>query len=301
MHVIVFTTTFGLVGLSAPLVSGALLSWRRKAYEEWFDGSASDVLAFRLKNDRSPSSKASGHEGALGIWVEGLPRMAADRCLSRSQAVSAIEALGSDPFQKGFDPVSLPTDERLREEFSVPLETRRFMLCMALMALCGFACSFMSVHAIGAVLYCGIVLVSVVLALCDIRSRTIPFVLSPALALFGAAFQWASFGLEGLADTALIALVFGGALLLTSIVGSALRKSRAVGMGDVLAMPAVVMCAGFPGAVYGLVLGFVFGAAALVARRMMTGSRIRGFVPFGPVLAVCGIAGPLFTMLAISP
>ena len=54
-YTLVLGLAFGILGLCAPLVSKALLSWRRKAYEEWFDSSASDTLAFRLKNGRCGS------------------------------------------------------------------------------------------------------------------------------------------------------------------------------------------------------------------------------------------------------
>ena len=291
---------FALLGFAVPFLSKLLLTWRRRAYEKWFDGSASEVLSFRLKNGRAPSSKAPGHEGALGVWAEGLQRMAVDRSISRSQAASAFDALGNNPFLDTFELDTLPSDKRLREEFSVPLEPRMFGPCVALMTLCGFACSLAHMSLVATALYAVIAFFSAALALCDLRSRTIPFVLPLSLAAIGAAFQWVSFGLQGLADAALLALAFGGALLLTAFIGSALRKSQVVGMGDVLTMPAVVLCAGVPGAAYGLVLGCLLGAVALFARKMITGAHVRGLVPFGPVLAACSIAGPLITVMVTS-
>ncbi len=132
------------------------------------------------------------------------------------------------------------------------------------------------------------------LSLVDLESYTIPdgclLIAAGAwlLALPFAGLGWGDIGLRVLAG-----LVFGGGLLLLSLLMDRILKKESLGGGDVKLFAVVGLYLGFLGTLFSLLLSAVLGLLFVLLRRGRRGEN-GGQIPFGPSIAAAAGAMLLF-------
>ena len=125
------------------------------------------------------------------------------------------------------------------------------------------------------------------IAVIDLRTRTIPDVLTVVVFVAGIAFHWLR--VEGSIPT-LAPLVLAGFFLAQWLVS----RGRWVGTGDILLAAAIGMLVGtVQGALWTLLLAYAFGASVAVALLLAKKLRRGDMIPFGPFLVAGAYAAIL--------
>lgn len=117
------------------------------------------------------------------------------------------------------------------------------------------------------------------IAVIDVRTRTIPDVLTVVVLLSGIALHWSRFGTIPTIAPLVLAAFFAAQWILS--------RGQWVGSGDILLAGAIGMFLGtVQGAVWTLILSYIFGAATATGL-LLAGKLRRGdMVPFGPFLVL---------------
>lgn len=280
---------FALAGASVPTLADRVLRKARSRYRSWTFEAAKSYAEFISKHGRKPEKNASADERMLWEWSNEAERLARSGMLS-DEEVDAIERSGAGP------PVipdrnGLPTEKDLAAKFSFEGSAP----CRLALALCMGTLSWhiASEHGISACTVAGTAFAGacLLMALVDLRSRTIPFSLTMAIA--ASTLSWLALTHDGtsFAQATVCAGVCWLALRLANLSASLRGKGRAIGGGDVKTMPWVVAAIS-PG---GLAVAACAGCLALgvfLVRRLVEGRLdFEEAIPLGPLMAVMGIVG----------
>ena len=82
----------GVAGFFLPFAAQKMLDYKYDQITNYWENSLKEYVAFKKENDRCPLSGASGHEGALGIWLDDQFNQASCGNLTQEQAKKLREA-----------------------------------------------------------------------------------------------------------------------------------------------------------------------------------------------------------------
>lgn len=289
--------TLAGVGASVPAVADGILRRSRERYRNWLNDSLEDYCAFYRANGRAPCKRSSGRERALFEWAAELPRLAADGMLSKRELRSVAAADAPVPFSVTEDTLRrAPSERTVQEEFSVPASSG---LVAAGAALVGLATAlFYTAWGLDLRTVAGGLFVAAcwLMAVVDARSRTIPSVCTAFVALSGTAFALCSE--QSALTCAFVALGAWALLTVANLTSRKVRGENGVGGGDVRTMPFALGAVGPYGACAGMVAAAIALAAFLAVKSSGDRLSLQDKVPFGPFIAVAGIAGAASLALA---
>ncbi|MEG1425717.1 MAG: A24 family peptidase [Raoultibacter sp.] len=287
------TATFA--GATIPHAADKMMRFKCRTYRQWFAASAQGYATFWEQTHRAPNPKASGDEGAWGTWAQHLPCLIADRAIAREEITPLLTAAFPLLFNEE-EVANLPTLAQLTADFS--LEHKGFLtpVCSGGTALVAGCIAALPLSFLYRYVLLALVVICLLMALVDAKCRIIPTEFAVVLALCGIVWQTAS-GWSYVAESVVGAGSILCLLLAINTCSLHLRKTRGIGGGDVRALPAAAIAAGFPGIVAGMTLsGIAFLAFALVAKA--TGHLTSTTkVPFGPFIALVAIGGVLATFI----
>ncbi|MEG0790635.1 MAG: prepilin peptidase [Gordonibacter sp.] len=272
--------------LVVPWASNVLLGRACRRADSWWDDSLRGYAEFKRAHAGSePDGRASGLEGALGIWRDDATASA----LSGSLTDERLRAMG----EAGFEVEGLPsagTDEERSRRFSVQAGRGQRLLCAVLLGASFCAAAFFAPNIGAAAALCMCVGAMAVALVCDLRARTIPLEACAVLLLAGVLFQAFAAGLEGVLCGVLAALALGGAAVGANRMLRTRFPGGAIGRGDVRCMGALAVATGS-----GAVCGFAacYALAGLAAVLGCAAKRIawNDGVPMAPFLAAWLAAG----------
>ena len=280
-----FASSGALAGaLAVPVLADISL---KRAYARslaWWYESLQKFRSFRCAHpDAYPTPRASGSEGALGVWFEDAKSQATRKVLTHERA----DALRSVGVVIGAD-----ASTRSEQEQAQRCTFRARVWQRAVLAV-GCAAWFVSplfagmpLHLAVVLAFCGVAMaVSVV---CDLRARMIPLECCAALLAAGATFQFLVAGFSGLLMGCAVAAAVFAVCWVANSVSRAVGGS--VGQGDVRCMAALsVLCgpASLVGAAACYIAAALFSAAGLVTHRLDRKSGI----PMAPFLALWLVFG----------
>lgn len=283
--------TLAGIGASVPAVADGILRRSRERYHAWLHSALEEYCAFWRASGHAPRKRSSGQERALFEWAAELPRLASDGMLSKHElrlVAAANIPLSAFVTEDVLD--AAPSEEAVEREFSLPstplLVASGAILTGVASALSCIAWGFSATSAFAALFVASCWLMAVI----DARSRTIPGVCTACIAASGIAWH---IGLNEADITGSLAVAFATWALLAigNRLSCALRGERGIGGGDVRTLPVVVGVLGASGAVLGLSASAGALAAYLAVKAVKGSLSLREKIPFGPFIAVAGIAG----------
>lgn len=296
LPVLVAAATSAGVGATVPALADRVLRRSRERYRAWLGASLADYCDFWREQRRLPCERSRGRERALWAWARELPRLAADGALSKSELKQIADAPAPVPFavtQEAFR--QAPSEDAVEREFS--LDPTPGVMAGGAMAL-GAVGALLSVCAEGGLAGATGVLFAAacwLMALVDARSRTIPAVCTALVAAGGVAWRtavgWG--GWEGLISSAALGAGTFALLAASNAVARAVRQREGIGGGDVRTLPLLAFALGVDGATAGFLATALALTAYLAARAVAGTLRLGDTIPFGPFIAVMGIAGML--------
>ena len=131
----------------------------------------------------------------------------------------------------------------------------------------------------------------------DLSHQVIPDIISIPGILLGIVFHAITGGLV----TALIGFVFGGGLIfLIRVLGGKIYKKEVMGMGDVFLTAMIGAFVGFPLIIVAIFIGALTGALIGIVYLISTQQDRERPIPFGPFLAIGGMAIILFQRFIIT-
>lgn len=287
-------------GAAALPIAARLLGRKKRSFDVWWDESFEGWKAFRAENERDPKSKASGHEGALGVWVRAQRDDAARGALTESR-MKRLEDAGFEFEGRAEAVPDAKFDYELdwKPDACAYLALASLVIWMVVVWLSGIR-GFWAL--IVGVAFGVAVLTGVAMAACDVKARVIPWECCAAMAATGAVLAFLENGLSGLAWTVGAAVVVGAALW---VLGNFFKLTgrEAMGGGDLRAAPAAIMLAGVAPHVAlasGAVWGGLIAAAGLIAWLVVELARgkvaLHGNIPLGPFFSAWAATGIIATL-----
>lgn len=284
------------VGATVPALADRVLRRSRERYRAWLGASLADWCDFWREERRLPRERSRGRERALWAWARELPRLAADGALSQSELRQIARAPAPAPFAVTQEALCrAPSEEAVEREFS--LDPTPGVVAAGGLVL-GTVAALLSAGAESGLAGAAGVLFAAacwLMALVDARSRTIPTACTALIAVSGIAWRtavgWG--GWEGLATSAALGTGTFALLAVSNAVARAARGREGIGGGDVRTLPVLAFVLGADGAAAGFLAAALALAAHLAARAVTGTFRLSDTIPFGPFMAVMGVAGML--------
>lgn len=295
--IIVGGLTGGVCGIALPCISGRILGRKRDAILSWWDENLEIYKKFKAENpDREPSKRAEKREERdLAVWWLDAMRLVRTKELMREKVEALIETGSRMPDGVNLD--EYETVEEYRERYVAPVSKTTTALLSLATGLGTAATCYVGMtadlHSPLLFLLGGIfsILITAVGAMCDQRSRVLPFGLSIATYPLAVLTAYGHGGVSGLIGNLLcgvgIYVIFAITNHLFRITGGA----DAVGAGDRRLVPAIACACGFHGTVYGMGAMCIAMLANYIPRYRAKEITLKSRVPMGPFLLVWLCAG----------
>lgn len=251
----------GLTGcvcsLALPSISGNILARKRDAILSWWDENLEVYKKFKAENpDREPSKRAEKREERdLAIWWLDAMRLVRTKELMREKVEALIETGSRMPDGVNLD--DYETVEEYRARYVAPISK----MTSAMLSL-----------AVG--------------AMCDQRSRVLPFGLSIATYPLAVLTAFGHGGVSGLIGNLLCGVGIYAIFAITNHLFRITGGADAVGAGDRRLVPAIATACGFHGTVYGMGAMCIAMLANYIPRYRAKEITLKSRVPMGPFLLV---------------
>lgn len=285
------------LGAVIPRCAHHLMQQTRQRYQEVLKEILSAYCSFWENFQHFPRKKLWGAERTLYTWMQEIPRLSEQGALSRSE-LAYIQTLKVPlPFSITSKMLqAAPSDEAIHEEFS--LENRR-LYCLVSAVLTGISAAVLIIGQSGAISICAAVVCIaslVLMALIDVRTRTIPTLCTLAIVFSGV------FWKLSLPSPDLLLSVLCSAGMLVLLVGAnaiskALRGSDGIGNGDMRTLPLLIFVLGPDASSLGLFVAAIVLLIYLVVCACRHSLHFQASIPFGPCIAVIGITGVLWASI----
>lgn len=275
-----FAVAMCVAGSLFPDATAWVLARAQQRSDEWWWQCMRRYRDFRAEgNDKDPSPRAHGVEGALGVWLADTRRLAAVGALSRER-VDALAAAGiCDGAWKAAECEGAKAcDERF------PARFRQRILPAVVGMFAGVVVGAQVMPALLKVLLCLCTYAMAIGVACDLRERMLPLECSVVIAVAGAVWQVCIAGVAGVVAGAVAAAATVSVCMATN----ALRVhagNRSIGQGDVRCMAALSMASG-AGALFGALACYGVAAAFSLVGIASKRFTLRDSIPFAPFLSL---------------
>ena len=286
----------GLTGcvcsLALPAISGRILSRKRDAILSWWDENLEVYKKFKVENpDREPSKRAEKREERdLAIWWLDAMRLVRTKELMREKVEALIETGSRMPDGVNLD--DYETVEEYRARYVAPVSKMTSAMLSLAVGLGTAATCYVgmtgNLHSPLLFLLGGItsILVTAVGAMCDQRSRVLPFGLSIATYPLAVLTAFGHGGVSGLIGNLLCGVGIYAIFAITNHLFRITGGADAVGAGDRRLVPAIATACGFHGTVYGMGAMCIAMLANYIPRYRAKEITLKSRVPMVPFLLV---------------
>ena len=286
----------GLTGcvcaLALPCISGCILGRKRDAILSWWDENLEVYKKFKAENpNREPSKRAEKREERdLAIWWLDAMRLVRTKELMREKVEALIETGSRMP--DGVDLDDYETVEEYRARYVAPVSKMTATMLSLAVGLGTAATCYVgmtgNLHSPLLFLLGGItsILVTAVGAMCDQRSRVLPFGLSIATYPLAVLTAFGHGGVSGLIGNLLCGVGIYAIFAITNHLFRITGGADAVGAGDRRLVPAIATACGFHGTVYGMGAMCITMLANYIPRYRAKEITLKSRVPMGPFLLV---------------
>lgn len=286
----------GLTGcvcsLALPSISGNILARKRDAILSWWDENLEVYKKFKAENpDREPSKRAEKREERdLAIWWLDAMRLVRTKELMREKVEALIETGSRMPDGVNLD--DYETVEEYRARYVAPVSKMTAAMLSLAVGLGTAATCYVgmtgNLHSPLLFLLGGIssILVTAVGAMCDQRSRVLPFGLSIATYPLAVLTAFGHGGVSGLIGNLLCGVGIYAIFAITNHLFRITGGADAVGAGDRRLVPAIATACGFHGTVYGMGVMCIAMLANYIPRYRAKEITLKSRVPMGPFLLV---------------